>query len=126
MIRCVVKGDFKKTTGFLNKLKKLDLEHILKKYAEEGVDALSSATPVRTGKTAASWSYEIVKEKDQISIYWRNSNLVNQVPIVLLLDMGHATQSGSFVSGRHFISPAIQPVFDQIAEAAWKEVMKQK
>lgn len=126
MIRCIVKGDFKKTTGFLNKLKKLDLEHILKKYAEEGVEALSSATPVRTGKTAASWSYEIVKEKDQISIYWRNSNLVNQVPIVLLLDMGHATQSGSFVSGRHFISPAIQPVFDQIAEAAWKEVMKQK
>lgn len=126
MIRCVVKGDFKKTTGFLNKLKKLDLEHVLKKYAEEGVEALSSATPVRTGKTAASWSYEIVKEKDQISIYWRNSNLVNQVPIVLLLDMGHATQSGSFVSGRHFISPAIQPVFDQIAEAAWKEVMKQK
>lgn len=126
MIRCVVKGDFKKTTGFLNKLKKLDLEHILKKYAEEGVEALSSATPVRTGKTAASWSYEIVKEKDQISIYWRNSNLVNQVPIVLLLDMGHATQSGRFVSGRHFISPAIQPVFDQIAEAAWKEVMKQK
>lgn len=126
MIRCVVKGDFKKTTGFLNKLKKLDLEHILKKYAEEGVDALSSATPVRTGKTAASWSYEIVKEKDQISIYWRNSNLVNQVPIVLLLDMGHATQSGRFVSGRHFISPAIQPVFDQIAEAAWKEVMKHK
>ena len=126
MIRCVVKGDFKKTTGFLNKLKKLDLEHVLKKYAEEGVEALSSATPVRTGKTAASWSYEIVKEKDQISIYWRNSNLVNQVPIVLLLDMGHATQSGSFISGRHFISPAIQPVFDQIAEAAWKEVMKQK
>lgn len=126
MIRCIVKGDFKKTTGFLNKLKKLDLEHVLKKYAEEGVEALSSATPVRTGKTAASWSYEIVKEKDQISIYWRNSNLVNQVPIVLLLDMGHATQSGSFVSGRHFISPAIQPVFDQIAEAAWKEVMKQK
>lgn len=126
MIRCVVKGDFKKTTGFLNRLKKLDLEHVLKKYAEEGVEALSSATPVRTGKTAASWSYEIVKEKDQISIYWRNSNLVNQVPIVLLLDMGHATQSGSFVSGRHFISPAIQPVFDQIAEAAWKEVMKQK
>lgn len=126
MIRCAVKGDFKKTTGFLNKLKKLDLEHVLKRYAEEGVDALSSATPVRTGKTAASWSYEIVKEKDQISIYWRNSNMVNQVPIVLLLDMGHATQSGGFISGRHFISPAIQPVFDQIAEAAWKEVMKHK
>lgn len=126
MVRCIVKGDFKKTTSFLKKLKNMDFESVLKRYAEEGVEALSSATPVRTGKTAASWSYEIVKEKEQVTIYWRNSNVVDHVPIALILDIGHATQSGHYISGRHFISPAIRPVFDQIAEAAWKEVTKHR
>lgn len=124
MVRCVVRGDFKNTMNFIKRIKRLDLAHVLEKYAEEGVKALASATPVRTGKTAASWSYEIKKEHNQISIYWTNSNIVDHVSIAVIIDYGHATQSGAYVSGRHYISPAIRPIFDQIAEAAWKEVTK--
>jgi len=124
MIQCTVKGDFKKTRSFLKRIVKLDLESLLIKYAEEGVEALASATPVRTGKTAASWSYEIVKEKDKISIFWTNSNMEQNVPVAVILDYGHGTANGGYVQGRHFISPAIRPVFDKIAEAAWKEVAK--
>lgn len=124
MIQCTVKGDFKKTRSFLKRIVKLDLESLLVKYAEEGVEALASATPVRTGKTAASWSYEIVKEKDKISIFWTNSNMEQNVPVAVILDYGHGTANGGYVQGRHFISPAIRPVFDKIAEAAWKEVAK--
>lgn len=124
MVRCIVRGDFKNTTNFIKRIRKLDFEHVLTKYAEEGVKALASATPVRTGKTASSWSYEIKKERKQISIYWTNSNFNNNVPIAVIIDYGHATQSGAYVSGRHYISPAIRPIFDQIAEAAWKEVTK--
>lgn len=122
MIRCTVKGDFKKTTNFLKRIRKLDFESLLKKYAEEGVEALSEATPVVTGKTAASWSYEIVKEPGKISIFWNNSNVVRGIPIAVILDYGHGTGTGGYVRGRHYISPAIRPVFDKIADAAWKEV----
>lgn len=122
MIRCTVKGDFRKTTNFLKRIRKLDFESLLKKYAEEGVEALSEATPVVTGKTAASWSYEIVKEPGRISIFWNNSNVVQGIPIAVILDYGHGTGSGGYVRGRHYIAPAIRPVFDKIADAAWKEV----
>lgn len=125
MIRCTVKGDFKKTRNVLKRALKLDLNSLLEKYAEEGVEALKAATPVVTGKTAESWGYEIVEEPGRISIYWTNSNVVNYIPIAIVLDYGHATGNGGYVQGRHYISPAIQPIFDKIADAAWKEVTKQ-
>lgn len=124
MIRCTVKGDFKKTTSFLNRIRKLDFESTLIKYAEEGVKALSDATPKVTGKTAASWGYEIVRKPGSVSIFWTNDNFNDGVPIAVILDYGHGTANGGFVQGRHYISPAIQPVFDHIADAAWKEVAK--
>ena len=121
MIQCTVRGDFKKTNSFLKRIMKLDFSSLLKKYAEEGVEALFNATPIKTGKTAASWDYEIVKGRDTVSIFWTNSNLENDVPIAVILDYGHGTANGGYVQGRHYISPAIQPVFDKIANAAWKE-----
>ncbi len=124
MIRCTVKGDFKKTKNFLKRAQNVDLRSLLTRYAEEGVKALSSATPVVTGKTAASWDYEIVQERNRISIFWTNSNKNEGVPIAVILEYGHGTGWGGYVQGRHYISPAIQPVFDDIAEAAWKEVAK--
>lgn len=122
MIQCVVKGDFKKTNSFLKKLQKLDLESVLEKYGEVGVQALASATPKRSGKTAASWSYEIEKTPGKISIFWKNSNMNQNVPIAVILEYGHGTGWGGYVQGRHYISPAIEPVFDQITEAIRKEV----
>lgn len=124
MIKCTVKGDFNKTKNFLRRCQKMDLESLLKLYAEEGVEALKSATPRRTGKTAESWGYEIVKERGRISIYWTNSNMSENVPIAVILEYGHGTGWGSYVQGRHYISPAIQPVFDKIADAVQREVSK--
>ena len=124
MIQCTVRGDFKRTNSFLKRIMKLDFSSLLKKYAEEGVEALFNATPIKTGKTAASWDYEIVKGRDTVSIFWTNSNLENDVPIAVILDYGHGTANGGYVQGRHYISPAIQPVFDKIANAAWKEVIR--
>lgn len=122
MIRCTVKGNFKKTRSFLKRALKLDFESLLVKYAEEGVEALKSATPVDTGKTADSWTYEIVKSHDKITISWSNSNVDNGIPIAIILDYGHATNAGGYVQGRHFIAPAIRPIFDKIAENMWEEV----
>lgn len=124
MIQCVVKGDFKKTKNFLDKIRKLDFDSLLVKYAEEGVEALSKATPKRTGKTAASWDYTIERKAGQISIFWTNSNISDDVNIAVILEYGHGTGWGGYVQGRHYISPAIQPVFDHIVDAVRREVSR--
>ena len=93
------KGDFKKTDGFLESLRKFSIDDILNKYGAAGVEALKAATPVDTGKTALSWSYEIVKEKGKTSVVWKNSNINKGVNIAVIIQYGHATQNGSWVEG---------------------------
>ena len=122
MIKCVVKGNSRKFKRFLSKCQSVDFDSLLTQYAEEGVEALKSATPAITGKTANSWSYSIEKSRKRIGIYWTNSNMNDGVPIAVILEYGHGTGWGGYVQGRHYISPAIQPVFDKITENAWKEV----
>lgn len=118
------KGDFSKTESFLKKLRKLDLDSVLEKYGKLGVQALANATPVETGKTAASWDYKIEKGKGVVTITWTNSNVNNGVPIALLIQYGHGTGTGGYVQGRDYIKPAIRPIFDELAKALWEEVTK--
>ena len=124
MIKFKHKGNFNKTESFLKNVSKLDITKILQKYGQEGVNALAAATPVNTGKTANSWSYEISVTKNSYTISWLNSNVVDGVPIAIILQYGHATQNGSFVQGRDYINPALQPIFDKLANEAWKEVTR--
>lgn len=115
-------GNFKKTDRFFKKIVKESPIEILKRYGEIGVNALASATPKRTGKTASSWRYEIEETDRGFSIFWINDNVVNGVNIALILQYGHGTGTGGYVAGRDYINPAIQPIFDEIASNAWKEV----
>lgn len=124
MIQCTVKGDFRKTRKFLKRAQNMSLDSLLKSCGEEGVEALKSATPVQTGKTADSWSYEISKKHDRISVVWNNSNMNEGVNIAVILEYGHGTGWGGYVQGKRYISPAIQPVFDKITDSIWKEVTK--
>ena len=96
----------------------------LEKYGEEGVAALQSSTPKRTGLTANSWRYEIVEDDNSISIIWNNDNLHDGVPVAVLLEYGHATKNGGFVQGIDYINPVMKPIFEKIANEAWKEVCK--
>ena len=118
------KGDFSKSDAFLRKILKLDLDSVLKRYGELGVEALAKATPVDTGKTAASWDYKITKTKNSVTITWTNSNVVNGVPIALLIQYGHGTGTGGYVQGRDYIKPAIRPIFDNLAKDLWEEVTR--
>ena len=122
MIKFQHKGDFKKTIKFLNAITGVQIRKILEKYGQMGVDALAAATPVDTGKTAASWTYELEMTKDSYVITWLNTNVNNHVNIALILQYGHATRNCGYVAGRDYINPALQPVFDQIASEAWREV----
>lgn len=123
MIKVKVGGSFKKTETFLKRNKKLKLSS-LDKYGREGVEALAAATPANTGLTAASWYYEIVRTDTSTSIVWKNSNVVDGVPIAVILQYGHATRNGGYVQGTPYINEALKPIFEKIADSAWKEVTK--
>lgn len=124
MIRFRQKGDFSKTTKFFAKAKKAITFTNLDQYGRKGVAALSSATPVDTGLTAASWYYKIESLNNRVRIGFYNSNNQNGVPIAIILQYGHGTGTGGWVEGRDYINPSIQPIFDEIVNAAWKEVTK--
>ena len=124
MITFRQKGDFSKLTRYFERIKESVKLGDLNKYGREGVAALSSATPVDTGKTASSWYYTIEQKEGSVSITFHNSNIQNGVPIAIILQYGHGTGTGGWVEGRDYINPAIQPIFDKIAEDAWKEVAK--
>ncbi len=118
------KGDFSKATKYFEKALESVKLGKLDKYGREGVAALSSATPVDTGKTANSWNYEIFYQNRSVYITFNNTNIVNGVPIAIILQYGHATRNGGYVQGRDYINPAIRPVFDRIVDDAWEEVTK--
>lgn len=124
MIGFRIKGDLSKTRKRLTKMRKLTIDDILAKYGSQGVAALASATPVDTGLTASSWYYKIEKTATSVSIVFCNSNIQNGVPIAIILQMGHGTGTGGWVEGRDYINPAIQPIFEEIKNNAWREVTK--
>ena len=124
MISFRQKGDFSKLTHFLERAKESVRIGDLDKYGREGVAALSSATPIDSGETANSWSYEITNKDGSVTITFKNSNIQNGVPIAIILQYGHGTRNGGWVQGRDYINPAIQPIFDKIVNNAWREVTR--
>lgn len=122
MITLRSKGDFSKATNYFQRLLQTMKLGILDKYGRLGVQALSSATPVESGKTASSWSYEISQSGSGATITFNNSNVNKGVNIAIILQEGHGTGTGGYVAGIDYINPAIQPVFEQLANDLWKEV----
>lgn len=123
VIKIHQKGDFSKTFRFLRKLKQKKFIKKLNQYGQMGVEALSAATPVRSGLTASSWGYILEYNGDNVSIIWTNANNNHGVYIAVLLQYGHGTRNGGYVVGRDYINPAMRPVFDKIADDAWLEVI---
>ena len=121
LIKFKQKGDFSKLTNYFERAKEIFKVGDLDKYGQMGVKALEDATPRDTGKTASSWYYEIENQNGKATISFHNSNVENNVSIAVILQYGHGTRNGGWVEGRDYINPAVQPVFDDIADKAWKE-----
>lgn len=123
MITFKQRGDFRKLNSFFERsLETVSLGR-LNEYGRKGVAALREATPEDSGKTADSWSYEVIRTRDRVSIVWSNSNRVDGCNIAVILQYGHATRSGSWVEGQDYINPALRPIFEEICNDAWKEVV---
>lgn len=115
-------GDFKKTYDFLNRLQGGKYFDGLDGLARKGAQALASATPIESGETSRSWSYEIERSASKTTIYWTNTHVDDGVNVAVILQYGHGTGTGGYVAGRDYINPAIKPVMDQIAKEVWKKV----
>lgn len=122
MIKVHSKGDYGKLSSYLERLKGLAKVSILDRYGQEGVAALESATPIDSGITAGSWSYNIERSSGGAILSFENSSQNDGVYIAIILQFGHGTGTGGWVEGRDYINPAIQPIFDKIADEAWREV----
>jgi len=124
MITFTHTGDFSKSDKFFKASLNAEVSlSQLARFGQQGVSALSAVTPVNSGVTASSWYYKISNTKGRSSITWFNSNFVNKVPIAIILQYGHGTKNGGYVQGRDYINPALKPIFDKMAEYAWKEVI---
>lgn len=125
MIRFEQKGNFSKLDHYFKRVRNTVGNLDLEEYGKRGVAALSSATPVKTGLAANSWYYTITRTKNTTTINFNNSDIENGAPIAIILQYGHATRNGGWVEGRDYINPSIQPIFDELANNAWREVTKQ-
>lgn len=124
MITLSASGDWSRTFRFFEFVVTNKFLRSLDQYGQRGVDALSSATPIESGETASSWGYAVHRSKNRISLDFTNDHIVDGCPIAIVLQYGHATKNGSWVEGRDYINPAIQPIFDDIANTAWKELTR--
>lgn len=121
-IRIRQRGDFNNIDRFLAKMKRGGMNRKLNECGRLGVQALSANTPVRTGKTASLWDYDIRITSESAAIHWTNANVNSGVNIAVIIQYGHGTGTGGYVQGIDYINPAMRPVFDKIADIIWKEV----
>lgn len=119
------KGSFKHIEGFFKRTQNKNLLKKLDYFGKKGVQLLAAATPKDTGVTANSWSYEIEDKNGKISIYWKNSSMIGNVPIVILIQYGHATRNGGYVQANDFINPVTKRLFEEMADTIWKEVTRE-
>lgn len=124
MIKVTTRGSFKNTEKFLISMKSRSYLKVLSKYGPVGVTALKAATPVDSSDTADSWYYEIIDKPGYFSIQWLNSNMEDGISIAAIIQYGHGTRNGGYVEGVDYINPAMQPIFERIAQDMWREVTK--
>lgn len=118
------RGEYSKITMYLKNLLRKDYTSIVRKYADQGLEALREYTPKDTGLTANSWSYEIEQTRTSIKVTYLNSNVNKHINIALIIQYGHGTGTGGWVEGIDYINPALKPVFEQMAAECWREVKR--
>ena len=125
MIEFRQKGDFSHLSSFFEQILEAVKLGDLDKYGQMGVSALASATPIDTGETASSWTYSIERKKNSVALIFSNTNMTGEgTPVAILLQYGHATGNGGYVQGIDYINPALRPIFQEIADEAWREVTR--
>lgn len=118
----IISGSFQKTESFLRSAPHVNVRAILESCGQQGVRALAGSTPQASGAAANSWYYEVVRTASGWTLSWNNSDVESGFPVAVMLQYGHSTGTGGYVQGQDYINPVLKPVFDKIADQAWKAV----
>ena len=124
MITITQKGSFDSIEQYLNRVRSSNLFGILSKYGAMGVEVLSAATPVLSGKTSGAWTFDVFQRPGHYAIRWSNSNREYGTPVAILIQYGHGTKNGGYVEGIDYINPAMRPIFEKMTRDMVKEVTK--
>lgn len=124
MITFKNKGKFQKLDVYFKKSIEITKTKKINIVAEECIRLLSEATPRDTGLTASSWKYEIRDEKNRKVLSISNTNVVDGTNIAFVLDIGHVTNNGVWIEGRHYIEPAVRDAYNKILNNTWKELKR--
>jgi hypothetical protein len=116
------RGNHDSTRSWLSRLSRSDILRQAERWGRRGVEVLSAATPVDTGATAGSWKYRIIRTGTGFEIHWYNTNQPQGAVVALLIQYGHGTRGGGYISGFDYINPAMRPVFEQISADIDREV----
>lgn len=118
-------GGFNNITAWLKQVSNSAPQTALNSIGREGVSRLQSATPRRTGATAAGWGYKISKSSRGWDIIWYNSaHPETSANVALLLQLGHGTGTGGYVPGQDYINPALRPVYTSATDKLMRELIK--
>lgn len=126
IISTTAKGNYKNTYEFLDRCSNGLIGYAyLHRVGKKGVAALQAGTPVDSGATRDAWEYyiNINKIEGTAVVEWHNTNIVDGYNVAILLQYGHQTKNGSWVYGRDYINPAMQPLFDKMADEMWTKVV---
>lgn len=114
-----VTGDWSNMEAFLKKaMRPESAQSELRRMGEEGVRALSAATPKgETGETSAGWRYRIEPNSKGYQLYWYNvAHPHTTTPVAILIQYGHGTGTGGYVPPIDYINPALNPIFQSALE----------
>ncbi|WP_152048992.1 hypothetical protein [Aureimonas psammosilenae] len=109
-------GKTKGLMSILDKYSSAKLKPTFESVGKAGLQQLVDDTPVRSGKTANSWTMDITEASDKLDLIYSNSNTVSDgTPLVVLIKQGHGTRNGGYVPPNDFITPIVEKTAKELS-----------
>lgn len=109
-------GKTKGLMSILDKYSSAKLRPTFESVGKVGLQQLVDDTPVRSGKTANSWTMDITEASDKLDLIYSNSNTISDgTPLVILIKQGHGTRNGGYVPPNDFITPIVDKTAKELS-----------
>ena len=109
-------GKTKGLMSILDKYSSAKLKPTFESVGKVGLQQLVDDTPVRSGKTANSWTMDITEANDKLDLIYGNSNTISDgTPLVILIKQGHGTRNGGYVPPNDFITPIVDKTAKELS-----------
>lgn len=109
-------GKTKGLMSILDKYSSAKLKPTFESVGKTGLQQLVDDTPVRSGKTANSWTMDITEAGDKLDLIYSNSNTISDgTPLVILIKQGHGTRNGGYVPPNDFITPIVDKTAKELS-----------